>query len=193
MHVYFSSPAEGFWGAYRRQWSVIRLGRRLCRQHFKTMSLKPLGRLKRNGMWNLLGVGEQKFVRKVWITWPSWPQRPYMVNSENIFLRNRAANDYETWYLTLMTRVLKSVFKWYPLIDFQLFYSKVKLVHLGLCMEKGKTVDFFFWFCCSLWHQSWFICVVLRFHGPFNSIGSCRARSVYLHIFLPGRLSPLSG
>ena len=66
-----------------------------------------------------------------------------MVNSENIFLRNRAANDYETWYVTLMTRALKSVVKWCPLIDFQLFYGKVKLVHLGLCMEKGKTVDFF--------------------------------------------------
>ena len=35
--------------------------------------------------------------------------------------------------------------------------------------------------------------VVLRFYGPVNPIGSCRARSVYLTTRLLGRLSPLSG
>ena len=34
---------------------------------------------------------------------------------------------------------------------------------------------------------------VLRFYGPFNPMGSCRARSVYLTTRLLGRLSPLSG
>ena len=34
---------------------------------------------------------------------------------------------------------------------------------------------------------------VLRFYGPVNPIGSCRARSVYLTTRLLGRLSPLSG
>ena len=34
---------------------------------------------------------------------------------------------------------------------------------------------------------------VLRFYGPVNPMGSCRARSVYLTTRLPGRLSPLSG
>ena len=34
---------------------------------------------------------------------------------------------------------------------------------------------------------------VLRFYGPINPVGSCRARSVYLTIRLLGRLSPLSG
>ena len=34
---------------------------------------------------------------------------------------------------------------------------------------------------------------VLRFYGPGNPIGSCRARSVYLTTRLLGRLSPLSG
>ena len=34
---------------------------------------------------------------------------------------------------------------------------------------------------------------VLRFYGPVNSMGSCRARSVYLTTRLLGRLSPLSG
>ena len=34
---------------------------------------------------------------------------------------------------------------------------------------------------------------VLRFNGPVNPMGSCRARSVYLTTRLLGRLSPLSG
>ena len=34
---------------------------------------------------------------------------------------------------------------------------------------------------------------VLKFYGPVNPMGSCRARSVYLTTRLLGRLSPLSG
>ena len=34
---------------------------------------------------------------------------------------------------------------------------------------------------------------VLRFYGPVNPMGSCRARSVYLTTHLLGRLSPQSG
>ena len=34
---------------------------------------------------------------------------------------------------------------------------------------------------------------VLRFYGPVNPMGSCRARSVRLTTPLLGRLSPLSG
>ena len=34
---------------------------------------------------------------------------------------------------------------------------------------------------------------VLRFYGPVNPVGSCRAQSVYLTTRLLGRLSPLSG
>ena len=34
---------------------------------------------------------------------------------------------------------------------------------------------------------------VLRFYGPVNPMGSCRAQSVYLTTHLQGRLSPPSG
>ena len=34
---------------------------------------------------------------------------------------------------------------------------------------------------------------VLRFYGPVNPMGSCRARSVYLTTRLLGKLSSLSG
>ena len=38
-----------------------------------------------------------------------------------------------------------------------------------------------------------FCLFVLRFYGPVNPMGSCRARSVYLTTRLLGRLCPLSG
>ena len=46
-----------------------------------------------------------------------------------------------------------------------------------------------------LWcHEKAALCLfVLRFYGPVNPMGSCRARSVYLTTRLLGRLSPLSG
>ena len=42
-------------------------------------------------------------------------------------------------------------------------------------------------------HNEIRILFVLRFYGPVNPMGSCRARSVYLTTRLLGRLSPLSG
>ena len=45
-------------------------------------------------------------------------------------------------------------------------------------------------------HKYWYkrlILFVLRFYGPVNPMGSCRARSVYLTTRLLGRLSPQSG
>ena len=44
-----------------------------------------------------------------------------------------------------------------------------------------------------IWFPECFCLFVLRFYGPVNPVGSCRARSVYLTTCLLGRLSPLSG
>ena len=42
--------------------------------------------------------------------------------------------------------------------------------------------------------DGWTVCLfVLRFYGPVNPMGSCRARLVYLTTRLLSRLSPLSG
>ena len=43
------------------------------------------------------------------------------------------------------------------------------------------------------WIPYGFCLFVLRFYGPVNPMGSCRAWSVYITIRLLGRLSPLSG
>ena len=69
-----------------------------------------------------------------------------------------------------------------------------------------KKMDTFGWkkapyeeLCITIYHDTpflelWCECLfVLRFYGPINAMGSCRARSFYLTTRLLGRLSPLSG
>ena len=60
--------------------------------------------------------------------------------------------------------------------------------HLAVCSGCGM-----FLFVCSSSRYRRFCLFVLRFNGPVNPMGSCRARSVYLTTRLLGRLSPLSG
>ena len=112
-------------------------------QHFQTSSsLKPQGRFKPNFMWSLHGMEEQNFVQMVQVTWPRWPLCPYMVkNFKNLLLWNQKADDLETWYAASSTQVLPSLFEWWPLVDLDLVYGKVKFDHLRFCMGKGKTMD----------------------------------------------------
>ena len=79
-------------------------------QHFQmTSPLKPLCRLKSNYMWSLHGVVEQKFVCKVWFTWPRWPSCPYLVKTfEALLLGNWMADDFEIWYAALVAWALSS-------------------------------------------------------------------------------------
>ena len=57
----------------------------------------------------------------------------------------------------------------------------------------NRTTTFNKWI-CNLTPEVRNICLfVLRFYGPVNPMGSCRARSVYLTTRLLGRLSRLSG
>ena len=57
--------------------------------------------------------------------------------------------------------------------------------------EKKKTKMQIFLFNLKLWLKVFVCLFVLRFYGPVNPLGSCRARSVYLTTRLLGRLSPL--
>ena len=47
---------------------------------------------------------------------------------KNILLWNQKADNLETWYATLGTRVLPSLFKYRSRVDLDLFYGKVKFV-----------------------------------------------------------------
>ena len=122
-----------------------------------TSPLILLSQLKSNYMWSLHGVGEQKFVHNVWVTWPRRPSWSYMVKTfENLLLKNRMAGDLETWYTALETRVLPYLFKWWPLVDPDLFYSKVKFQSLGLLYGKKTNSGFFLGY-CSLWYHNWYL------------------------------------
>ena len=64
-----------------------------------------------------------------------------------------------------------------------------------LCLRFHMCNSLVIMFFCSLLRVvPWKGCLfVLRFYGPVNPVGSCRARSVYLTTRLLDRLSPLSG
>ena len=56
--------------------------------------------------------------------------------------RNQKADDLETWWAALGARVLPRLFKWWPWVDLDLFYGKVKFGPYAFVWEKGKTMDF---------------------------------------------------
>ena len=106
--------------------------------HFKSSSSpKPLGQSKKpNFMWSFHGSGERKFVRGIWVTWPTWPPRPYMVKSLQKFSSPEPmANGFGSWYVV---KPHQSLFKWWPWVDLDLFYGKVKFGPLCFYMEKKK-------------------------------------------------------
>ena len=127
-----------FWGRLTwhigLRWAIVALWA-TCQT---SSPLTPLGRLKPNFMWSILGTGEQKFIQMVQVTCPRWPPCPYMVKTlKNLLLRNQVADDLETWYAALGAWVLPSLFKWLPWVDLYLFYGKVKFGRICFCMGKG--------------------------------------------------------
>ena len=93
----------------------------------------------------------------VYVTWPRWPPCPYIVKSfKNLLFLNQKADDLESSYAALVTRVLPNLFKRWLWVDLYIFYSKVKF---GLfCFYMGKCLSCRFprnyW---SLWGESWYI------------------------------------
>ena len=59
---------------------------------------------------------------------------------KNLLLQNQKSYDLETWYAAFGTQALQSLYKWWPWVDLDLFYGKVKFGNLGF--SKVKTVDF---------------------------------------------------
>ena len=87
-------------------------------------------------------MGEWKFVCGVWVTWPRWPPRPYMVNTHQ---KSSSPEPMGQWpcglvhlYLALGPWAHHNLFKWWPQVDIDLFYGKVKFGLL--CFYMGKNV-----------------------------------------------------
>ena len=89
------------------------------------------------------GKGERKFVCGIWVTWPRWPSRPYMVKPFKNLLQNRQADFHETWYVASGTPAHQKFFKWWPLSDPDLFYGKVKFGNWGFSIGKSENSGFF--------------------------------------------------
>ena len=56
---------------------------------------------------------------------------------KNLLLWKQKADDLKTWYAASGARVLPSLFKWWPWVDRDLFYDRVKFGPLCLYMGKG--------------------------------------------------------
>ena len=54
----------------------------------------------------------------------------------NLLLRNQKANDLESWYASSGAWVLPSLLKWWPWVNLDIFYGKVKFG--PLCFYMGK-------------------------------------------------------
>ena len=77
----------------------------------------------------------------------------YGKNLKNL-LQNQKSYDLETWHAVSGTRVLRSLCKWWPWVDLDLFYGKVKFYNLGFSIGKSENIGFFRTF-CSQWPESW--------------------------------------
>ena len=58
----------------------------------------------------------------------------YGKNIKNQLIWNQKADDLESWYAASGTQLLPSLFKWYPWVDVDIFYGKVKFGPLCFCM-----------------------------------------------------------
>ena len=61
---------------------------------------------------------------------------------KNLHLCKQKVDDLESWYAAFATQVLPSVLIWWPSVDLDLFYGKVKFGPLCFCMGQDKTMDF---------------------------------------------------
>ena len=108
-------------------------------------SQKPLGRSKPNFMWSLLGQGERNFVRSILVTWPRWPPRPYMVKTLQKSSSPEPAGGFPRNLVCSIGGLPAhhSLFKWWPWVDLDLFYDKVKFDNLGFSIGKSENCWFF--------------------------------------------------
>ena len=99
-------------------------------QHFQRFSSpKLLGLSKPNFIWSLNGMGERKFFRGVWVTWPRWPPHPYMVKT----LKKSSSpepkdHDLVAWYVALGTRAHRICSNDDPRLTLTYFTARSNLV-----------------------------------------------------------------
>ena len=122
----------------------------------------------------------------VQVTWSRLPPFPYMVKTfKNLLLQNQKSYDLETWHVALGTQALQSLYKWWPWVDLDLFYGKVKLGRLYvISWRKLAAKDLIDW-----------IIVLMKKSWPQGVVCPC-PRAIYMYmttIFMVLSASVLSG
>ena len=88
--------------------------------------------------WNQISCGatmgwENKNLFKWSRSYDQYGCHAHMVKTVKNLLWNQKAVDFENWYAALGTWVLPNLFKWWPWVDLDLFYGKVKEL---LCLRR---------------------------------------------------------
>ena len=65
-----------------------------------------------------------------------------MVKTLKNLLQNHQTNCLETWYVAFVGLVLQSLYKWWPCVDLDLFYSNFRFGPLGFGMGNTEKVYF---------------------------------------------------
>ena len=78
---------------------------------------------------------------------PIYGKKPF----KNLLLQNWQADFHETWYIASGTPAHHSLFKWWPWVDLDLFYGKVKFGNLGFSIGKSENFQNY----CSLWPETY--------------------------------------
>ena len=60
---------------------------------------------------------------------------------KNLLLQKQLTDDLETWYVALSMQVLPRLFKLWPWVELDPFYTKVKFGYIGFCM--GESENYF--------------------------------------------------
>ena len=96
------------------------------------------------------GTRKWKFIDMMVGTLPRWPPCPYMVKTlqKSSSLGGGGgggvgADFHEAWHVVSGPPAHHSLFKWWPWVDLDLFYGKVKFGNLGFSIGKSENCWFF--------------------------------------------------
>ena len=133
--------------------------RHLRHQHFLMISvLKPMGQLKPNYRWNLSWVVEQSLFVSSGL---------HDQDGRHTLIRWKPLKIFFSGTKWLMTLKLDMQHCWLgpyqvcsngdPWLTFTYFLTRSNLVIVLRLLYRKRLNSWFFWVCCILWHQIWFM------------------------------------
>ena len=101
---------------------------------------------KPNFKWTLLGTWKCNFSPFILVSWQSWLPCPYMYKVKtplkDDLLWNKLVDNLVTWYIAYATWANRSLLKWWPWVDLDLFYPRSNFVAHASVWIKGKLCIF---------------------------------------------------